>query len=58
MRIEWQGHNPVIEMTVLDPLDVDTEVPQLAAVDVDDSKDVQSGMSSSSMPGFHRQARP
>ena len=51
---DWQGHNPVIDMTVLDPIGDDLEAPTLCDMDVESSATQQASSSSSS--SFPRQA--
>jgi hypothetical protein len=53
IAIEWQGHNPVIDMTVLEPVDDDMEAPMLCDMDVESESVAQPSSSSSS---FARQA--
>ena len=53
IAIDWQGHNPVIDMTILEPVDDDIEVPMLCDMDVESEPAAQSSSSSSS---FARQA--
>ena len=52
IAIDWQGHNPVIDMTVLEPVDDDVEVPMLCDMDVESDPHASSSSSSS----FPRQA--
>ena len=54
ITIDWQGHNPVIDMTVLDPIGDDLEAPTLCDMDVESSATQQASSSSSS--SFPRQA--
>ena len=47
ITIDWQGHNPVIDMTVWDPIGDDLEVPSLCGMDVESSANPGASSSSS-----------
>ena len=50
ITIDWQGHNPVIDMTVLDPIGDDWEAPSLCDMDVEPGATQSTSSSSTSFP--------
>ena len=47
IKIDWHGHNPVMEFRVLEPVDEDLHVPMLADVDTDNGDPEESRTTSS-----------